>query len=233
MTKYKGVTVLEVLEGADNYNNWIVSRIKPDIVSPALEIGAGTGNISAFFKNLKSLTVTDNDETLVEKLATKFKGNKNVRAEVLDIEKDLYKVTNRFRTIYSVNVLEHIKNDEKALKNMHKLLEPGGKVVLLVPAKKFAYTNLDKDLGHHRRYEKAELKDKLTNAGFTVKSISYFNAVGLASWIIRDKISRGSKNLSSTQVKFFDMIVPVLKQAEPKKILPMGISLIGIGEKNE
>lgn len=233
MTKYKGVTILEVLEGADNYNNWIVSRIRPDIASPALEIGAGTGNISAFFKNLKSLTVTDNDETLVEKLATKFKGNKNVRAEVLDIEKDLYKVTNRFRTIYSVNVLEHIKNDEKALKNMHKLLEPGGKVVLLVPAKKFAYTNLDKDLGHHRRYEKAELKDKLTNAGFTVKSISYFNAVGLASWIIRDKISRGSKNLSSTQVKFFDMIVPVLKQAEPKKILPMGISLIGIGEKNE
>lgn len=230
MAKYKGVNVLEVLEGADSYNKWIADRLKPYIFPPALEIGAGIGNISAFFTNLNEITLTDFDESLVSELNRRFKGAKNVRTEVLDIQKDFAKIKNKFRTVYSVNVLEHIKDDEKALRNIYDLLERKGKVVILVPAKRFAYTDLDKDLGHYRRYEKLELAEKLKKAGFMVKEISFFNAAGLASWIVRDKISKG-QSLRPYQVKLFDLVVPLLKILEPRRGMPIGISLIAVGEK--
>lgn len=230
MAKYKGVKILEVLEGADRYNRWIAERISPYIESPALEIGAGTGNISSFFSHLKSLTLTDNDESLISVLQKKF-NTKNIHAEVFDIQKDFYKINNSFKTIFSVNVLEHIKDDSKALSNMYRLLKRNGKVVILVPAKKFAYTNLDKDLGHFRRYEKEELREKLEKAGFKIESITYFNIVGLLSWILRDKFSRNNKTLAPSHVKLFDLSVPILKRIEPKTLLPQGISLIAIATK--
>lgn len=230
MIKYKGVKTLEVLEGADNYNSWIVSSLNKYIKSPALEIGAGTGNISQYFKNLKKIVLTDVDDGLTEGLRIRFKGNKNINVEVLDISKPLGKVPNKFSSIFLVNVLEHIKDDEKALRNIYSLLGKDGRVVMLVPAKKFAFTVLDKKLGHYRRYEKNELKEKLVKTGFIIERIEFFNIVGLLSWLIRDLINRDSQ-LKPNQVRIFDSIVPYLRKIEPKKGLPIGISLIAVGRK--
>lgn len=230
MSKYKGLKTLEVLEGSVNYNAWIAERLKPHITSPALEVGSGTGNLSQFFTKLRSLTLTDNDKHLVDILLKKFSQNKNVSVEVFDIEKKSSRMRNKFNTIFSVNVLEHIKDDEAALKNMHALLNTKGKVVLLVPAKKFAYTDLDKKLGHCRRYEKKELYEKMIRAGFKVENIVYFNAVGLLSWIVRDKISKAD-HIRPYQAKLFDKLTPLLKTIEPASRLPIGISLIAVGLK--
>ncbi len=231
MSIYKGVKTLEVLEGANNYNAWIASRIRPYIKSPALEIGAGIGNISDFLSSTKDLTLSDIDESLVEHLKTRFKDKKNITSEVFDISKTLHKVKNKFKSVYSVNVLEHIENDSLALSNMNRILEKGGVVVILVPAKKSAYKSLDKHLGHFRRYEKQELKDKIEHAGFQVEHIGYFNVLGLASWMLRDLIGGEHSYLKPEHVKLFDFIVPLLRRVEPKSNLPFGISLIAVGKK--
>lgn len=229
--KYQGVKTLEVLEGADNYNCWIADRLKAYIKSPALEIGAGTGNISSSFTSLKSLVLTDIDTTLVKQLRSKFSGKKNVAVETLNIESSLGKVNNLFQTVYSVNVLEHIRDDRKALDNMNKMLKKGGRIVLLVPAKKWAFTKLDKSLGHFRRYEKKELREKIENSGFEIESIEFFNILGLLSWMVRDRVSRNHLHLNKGHVKVFDTIVPFLRRIEPKRGLPAGISLIVVARK--
>lgn len=231
MNKYKGIKTLEVLEGADNYNAWIASRIRSYIKSPAIEIGAGTGNISSFFTNIKELVLTDSDSGLIKHLVKKFEKKGNVISEVLDIESNLYRVKKHFNTVYSVNVLEHIKDDNKALRNMNQLLLKGGNVVILVPAKKKAYKKLDKHLGHYRRYEMEELKRKLVNSGFQVKSLCYFNIVGLLSWFVRDFVEGDQPHLKPSHIKIFDTIVPLLRLIEPKKTLPIGISIIAVGKK--
>ena len=143
MSTYKGVKTLEVLEGADNYNGWIASMLSPYIKFPALEVGAGTGNLSEFFCKKGKVLLTDNDLSLVELLRKKFINNKNVEVRVLDIAKASHKIDSKFKTVYAVNVLEHIENDDQALHNLWSLLETGGNLVVLVPAKKFAYTKLD------------------------------------------------------------------------------------------
>jgi len=231
MIAYRGIKTLEVLEGADNYNAWIAEKFFPYIKTPALEIGAGTGNISSFFTEIESLVLTDNDSKLVKFLANKFVLQKNVRAEVLDIASKFGEVKNKFKTIYAINVLEHIKDDNLALKNIGKLLVPNGKIILLVPAKKFAYTKLDKSLGHYRRYERQELVEKLERSGFKVEKVEYFNVLGLLSWLIRDRISRNHNQLKKSQVKVFDAIVPLLRKIEPTKNLPFGISLIAVARR--
>lgn len=229
MSKYQGVKTLEVLEGADNYNRWIADKIRPYINGKALELGAGTGNISAYFKGNSSITLSDNDSGLVKLLREKFANLKNINFEVLDIEKRF--LSTKYTTVFSVNVFEHIKNDLVALKNVNAMLKTGGKIVMLVPAKRFAFNNLDKELGHYRRYEKKELEEKLQKAGFEVEKIQFFNILGLLSWIVRDKISRNDTHLKPYQVKLFDSIVPILKRVERLVTLPIGISLITIARK--
>jgi len=110
------------------------------------------------------------------------------------------------------------------------VLKPSGRLLLLVPAKRWAYTELDRQLGHFRRYEKKELGEKLGKASFQIEKLYFFNIVGLLSWIIRDKLQR-SGGLRPYQIASFDTIVPILKRIEAKVSLPVGISLIAIAQK--
>ena len=232
MTKYKGKSTLEVLEGANNYNQWIADMVRKKIHSPVLEIGAGTGNISQYFTKVKSLMITDIDPALIKELKKRFNNTNGFSYTVLDIAKKVpKKFLGHFSSVFAVNVLEHIKDDEKALRNINNVLKKHGSLVLLVPAKQYAYTRLDKELGHFRRYEKNLLRKKLELAGFIVDDIFYFNLIGLLSWVVRDKVERNNFYLKPYQIALFDSIVPILKACEAIVRPPVGISLIVYARK--
>ncbi len=232
MIHYQGLPTLEVLEGADRYNRWIAEVIKPYLIAPILEIGSGTGNITQHFLHIKPLFVTDVDKGFVAELKKRFRNEKNVSVEHLDITQKLPgKFISKFKTVFAINVLEHIKDDTDSLRNIFDGLFPGGRLILLLPAKKLAYTNLDKVLGHYRRYEKEELIKKLEDAGFIVETMNFFNIVGLVSWVIRDKFERKNFHLKPYQIAIFDMLVPVLKIIERLVRMPVGISLIAVARK--
>ena len=55
MIKYQGISTLEVLKEAKNYNTWIAEEITKHIISPTIEIGAGTGNLTKYFLFSKKL----------------------------------------------------------------------------------------------------------------------------------------------------------------------------------
>ena len=230
--KYQGVSTLEVLVEAKNYNKWISHEIQFHLVPPVLEIGAGTGNLTASSLKIKPLHVTDKDPGLVKHLKEKYIKEKDVFVWLLDIAKNPPdKFKSFFSTIFAVNVLEHIKDDKKALKNIGKMLKKDGELVLLVPAKKFAFTKLDRELGHYRRYEKRELVMKLEKTGYRVEKIYFFNIVGLISWYFRDKVKRENINLKPYHIAIFDKIVPFLRSIETRIRPPVGISLIVIAKK--
>lgn len=232
MIKYQGLQTLEVLEGADRYNRWIAEKILPYVKSPVLEVGSGTGNISRYFLSIRPFYITDSDIGLVKTLKDRFHRKRDIVVREFDVTKHppesmrLY-----FSSIFAINVLEHIENDEKALRNIRAMLKKNGRVALLVPAKKAAYTKLDKILGHYRRYEKKELAEKLKNAGYEIEELRYFNVVGLLSWIVRDKFEKKNFHLKPYQIAAFDMIVPVLQVFERFVQVPVGISLIAVAKK--
>lgn len=234
MIKYKGLTTLEVLTEAKNYNKWIAEELKKYTTAPLLEIGAGTGNLTKFFSECLPITITDCDKGLVSNLKSQFGKNNNTYVDLLRIDKKIpAKYISKFSTVLGINVLEHIEDDEKALQNIYKTLKNGGKIVLLVPAKKRAFTRLDLHLGHFRRYEKEELYNKLNKTGFEIESLYFFNLAGLLSWYIRDKISRNKIYLTPNHIKAFDSIVPLLRFIENHITIPMGISLIAVARKQK
>lgn len=66
-------------------------------------------------------------------------------------------------------VLEHIEDDVAALGTLRRLLRPGGYLLLSVPAHRRQWGATDVWAGHVRRYERAELQEKLARSGFAVR----------------------------------------------------------------
>lgn len=230
MISYKGFSTLEILEGASNYNSWIANNFIKELKSPVIEVGSGTGNISVYFSKQKELFLTDKDPGLINHLKNKFK-RKNIKINTLDISKKIpQSLNNHFKSAIAINVLEHIKDDGKAFGNLNHLLKKGGKLLILVPAKKKAHTGLDKALGHYRRYEKKELINIVESAGFAIEKIYFFNLIGFFSWILRDKIEK-THTIKPYQVAVFDKLVPLLKIIERLIKPPLGVSLIVIARK--
>src|SRR5581483_7536038 len=180
MVRYKGLKTLEILQWAHKYNRWISQQILPYCLSPLLELGSGTGNITQYLTQFQTVYASDIDTGLLLLLKKKFRHKKNIRVIRFDAEK---KVTARFKSAFSsvvsVNVFEHLEDDQKAIKNVHYVLKKNGRLILLVPAKQFALTRLDRELGHFRRYEKKQLEITLKKEGFVLEKLYLFRPLKL------------------------------------------------------
>lgn len=69
--------------------------------------------------------------------------------------------------IVSANLLEHVPDDERALREAARVLRPGGVIAIVVPAGPSMYDYYDRFLGHERRYARGELARKCRQAGLT------------------------------------------------------------------
>src|SRR5262249_7390643 len=72
------------------------------------------------------------------------------------------------------DVLEHIDDDAGTLRFLRTILEPGGYLVLTVPAHPFLLDEMDVLAPHRRRYRRSELREKLEAAGFDVRRLTHF-----------------------------------------------------------
>jgi len=219
-----GEKTLEIMSTADWYNNWLLSRIGKYLEGDILEVGAGMGNFTFGLSRYGKVTAIDYNPDYT--LST---SRKNVNYG--DIEKGKYFFGNKkFDSIVCMNVLEHIKDDKKALNNMFSLLKKNGKLILLVPAHKWAYGRMDKELGHFRRYSKSEVENKVLDSNFSILDLYYLNWLGLVGWYINGKIL-GRKIIPEKQLGIFDYIARPFLLLEELVHLPFGISTLVIGEK--
>ncbi|MGA8046783.1 MAG: class I SAM-dependent methyltransferase [Dermatophilaceae bacterium] len=78
-----------------------------------------------------------------------------------------------FDAVSAFDVVEHCDPESLALREMRRVLRPGGVLVLSVPAYQWAWTDHDVANGHYRRYTRERIVDALTAAGFTVDRATY------------------------------------------------------------
>jgi ubiquinone/menaquinone biosynthesis C-methylase UbiE len=217
------------------YAEWIFSIITPFLGKKILEIGSGIGAMFEHYPQSSYLIQSDINNSYLEVISERFKDQRQFRTMLLDITKlDANKLKRlqleKIDTAVLINVLEHIKNDRLALKNIHNLLIKNGRIVLFVPALPFLYGSLDKAFDHYRRYTRKEIIEKAEIAGFTVEYIRYFNFVGIIWWTIAGKILR-KKNLPRTTGLLLRIVVPVLAVIEKYIRIPIGQSIIMVGKK--
>jgi SAM-dependent methyltransferase len=75
--------------------------------------------------------------------------------------------------VIALNVLEHIKDDEDALKQIYRILKPGGHAIIEVPANQDLYDFYDEQLKHFRRYSLQDLKALTEKTGFVIVRASH------------------------------------------------------------
>ena len=83
----------------------------------------------------------------------------------------------RFDVVGVFDVLEHLDDDVAVLRQLRELLSPGGALMLTVPAHRSLWSYFDVGAHHRRRYERAELRDKLVAAGYTVEYLTPYMTV--------------------------------------------------------
>jgi len=87
-------------------------------------------------------------------------------------------------------VLEHLEDDQKVLALWSDWVRPGGRLLLSVPAHQSRFGPWDEAVGHYRRYERAELHEKLAKAGFTAATIvAYGFPLGYVLEVARNRLA--------------------------------------------
>ncbi len=108
--------------------------------------------------------------------------------------------------VTALNVLEHIRDDQAALAQMHRVLRHGGLAYVEVPAHPGLYGPYDRFLMHHRRYRMKDLTAKARSAGFEVLTSTYlgftiFPAYALVKLANRLNPAAGDRKLVEAQVR--------------------------------
>jgi SAM-dependent methyltransferase len=82
-----------------------------------------------------------------------------------------------FDLIALMDVLEHLADDQAALRGLRARLKPGGWLLVTVPAWPFLWSHHDETHHHQRRYVRKTLRAAAQAAGFTLRFDSYFNTL--------------------------------------------------------
>jgi SAM-dependent methyltransferase len=231
-TTHEGFYILESLRRAKGLNRWMMSQFHRYLGDCVLEAGCGIGNFTQLMLDRRRLICVDNDPFYVELIRQRFGHLDNFKIKTMDLtDSQQFDLLGEMPdTIISLNVVEHLKNDEQVLQNMFRILQPGGHCIILVPAHMWLYSKCDEVLGHYRRYGREELRDLMLQAGFEVQEIVSFNQLGVVGWLSNKLFKRS--HLSPFQMKTFEMLLPIAKLWQRIGIGP-GLSWIAIGRKHE
>ena len=80
-----------------------------------------------------------------------------------------------FDLVTALDVVEHMDDDLAGLREMRRVLRPGGRVLLFVPTFMFLWGLQDDVSNHRRRYRLPELRRVLEQAGFEIERTTYAN----------------------------------------------------------
>ena len=216
------------LAEARNYPRALMREFAPYLKGRVIEIGGGIGQMSTLLKQvptIEKLLSIEPDARFCEVFKKNHPGQELICGTIDDVP-----AQTDWDALFSVNVLEHIREDELELSKYKKLLSTRrGTVNLFVPARQEIYAPIDKDFGHHRRYSKAELKQKLEAAGFEIVRLKYFNCVGYFAWWLNFCVLRQRK-FKPGSVRTFDRVIfPVVNWTETNIMAPpFGQSLVAV-----
>jgi SAM-dependent methyltransferase len=135
-----------------------------------LDVGCGTGANLLMLSNYGDAEGVDVSE---DSLAfCRERGLDKVR---LGAAEELPYEDGAFDLVTAFDVVEHIDDDLAGLREMRRVLRPGGRVLLFVPTFMFLWGLQDDVSNHRRRYRLPELQRVLEQAGFEIERTTYAN----------------------------------------------------------
>src|SRR3989344_7254615 len=223
------------LRGNDNTNVIPESEASQESLK-LIDIGAGNGLFLKFFKNCE-FEVTGIE--LEAELVAKMKKDPQLKGVAIS-QGDITKLTGKgqYDVAIASDVIEHIKDDKKALENLWTFLKPGGLLVITVPAHSHLYGKRDVAWGHFRRYDKKNLELKVKSLKFAeIRTLTFWNIVGYFVYFFYEKILHKQINEEMRYGKSFKSKIVrtvldfILKVEEMIGGLPLGLTLVAVVKK--
>jgi len=197
-----------------------------------LDVGCGTG------ANLLMLSKYGDAEGVdVSEDALAFCRERGLQNVKLGAGEELPYDDGTFDLVTAFDVVEHMDDDLAGLREMRRVLRPGGRVLIFVPAFMFLW-GLQDDVSHHRRrYRMSELRRVLEQAGFEVERTSYANITFFLPILLVRKLMRltGMKALTENNINVTALngVLGRMLAAESWLLkymnLPFGVSALCVG----
>ena len=143
-----GSNILNDLQSARRFNQWMGDTLRPYLGDRILEIGAGIGNLTNQFIPRELYVASDINPHYLEYMRSYAIGKPYLRVMRVDAgaADDFADIQGAFDTAIMINVLEHVPDEQLSLQNLRGALAPGGRVVILVPQYPRLYGSLDEVL---------------------------------------------------------------------------------------
>ena len=152
--------------------DWVQRILRVNTNARVMDIGCGTGFNVAYLNKLGYKNITGFDFSAD---ALGYCRARNLTNLICGNAYHLPLSLASFDVILTLDILEHMQDDEQTLREIFRVLKPGGMLVIFVPAYQFLWSFQDEISHHVRRYTANELSTKVQHAGFDIQKITYAN----------------------------------------------------------
>lgn len=214
----------------------LISKISPLKNSHILEIGCGTGGNIEILSHFGEVVGLDNSPE-----AIKFCQERGFRNCLLGEAENINFPEKSFDLIMALDLLEHIEDEQKMLKETRRVLKDDGRLLIMVPAYQFLWSEHDEALHHKRRYSLGGLNLVIKKADFKVAWESYFITFTAPTFFIYRLLSKIIKKKMDSRTDYIilppfinKILIFLLKiEARLSKYIcfPFGISIACIVKK--
>jgi SAM-dependent methyltransferase len=212
-----------------------------------LEVGCGTGNVLRMLEHACERGLVTGMDVHAEGLGY---ARRRTRCPLLQGDAHAPPFRTRFHVVGLFDVLEHLDDDVRALRDAWNLLAPSGRLILTVPAHAWLWSYFDEVSHHQRRYAVAELAARLETAGFRVEYLTQYMAsivplVWLRRWrpvcddVGEARPTRRIHDLTTDEVRIVPGVNALLawllaqeaRLIARRRHLPFGASLLAVAQK--
>ncbi len=199
-----------------------------------LSVGSSSGAEIEYLSKYGNVTGLDLDED-----AVKFCSNKGLNILREDITKSSL-LSESFDIVFAMDILEHVPDHEKALREIYRIVKKGGYLIITVPAGRFLWSKHDEQgaYPHKRRYRKRDLLNLLKTQNIKILKLSFYNFFFFPLIFLYRKVLR-TFSLEQLKIpnKYINQICRFIFTSERyflnKFNFPLGVSLIAICRKME
>jgi len=226
MSQYVGTGNLEVMADAINYNNFLVELVLKHAKAGdrILDFGAGIGTFSRRISERgHDVTCVEPDPDQAAVIAESGLSVHNSLDQIADESLDY---------LYMLNVLEHVEHDVALLREIHRKLKPGGRLLIYVPAFNVLFSSMDREVGHYRRYTRSSLASAARLAGFSINRTRYCDSLGFFATLVYKLLGDNSGRLNPRSLIAYDRIAfPLSRFADLLAGPIIGKNVVLVGEK--
>ncbi len=164
---------------------WAARRYFPHARS-LHEIGCGTGYVLSALREVYPHAELSGSELFAEGLVHARRRLADVRFVQMDARDMPFR--DAFDVVGAFDVLEHIDDDDRVLREVHAALHAHGGLLLTVPQHRWLWSVQDVAAHHQRRYERPSLVTQLERAGFRVVRATSFVSLLLPGMLLQRRL---------------------------------------------